>query len=219
MILKNIIYEALSEKMVVNRVSSKEYAKCVANAYEDAPVYDKSAEPYWKALADSNDKLFKRLLSKVDVIFTSEHPKRDKLKLLGKDYKLIQHKDPYSSAKQMADDVKKNGRIMISADHSDHPIFSVEQNIIFRTVHDYIVHILGKKEFGLYGELQSYNLHAKMLPVKARPAAFTEIVGQVCWYDVFGGFPVQKVAILEGFDYVNVGYVSDEAKQKYCNEK
>ena len=208
--------EVLSEKMMVNRVSSEEYAKLVTKAYEDAPKYDPNAVKYWNALNSSNHKLFKRLLSKINVVFTTAgDTKGGSIIIDGKKYKVINHGDPYDSQSQMKRDVEENNRIMIMIDHSDHPVFSVEDNIKFRTVHDYIVHILGNKPFGLFGELQSYNLHVKMAPVNARPALFTEVVGQVSYAHVKGDFPEQKVAVLEGFDYVNVGNVEQYIIDKY----
>jgi hypothetical protein len=91
-----------------------------------------------------------------------------------------------------------------------HPIFSLIDNIVFRTVHDYIVHILGGKQFGAQGEIASYNLHAKMVPPDAIPAIFTEVVGQACVAVTTGSFPsIQKIAVLKGFDFINVGKVDD----------
>ena len=46
-----------------------------------------------------------------------------------------------------------------------------------------------------------------MMPTAALPALFTEIIGQVCYQTSKGSFPVQKVAILKGFDYKNIGRV------------
>jgi hypothetical protein len=217
--MTNIVNEIVSEKMTVNKVSAKDYAKLVAAAYDAAPEHDPNALPHWKALNESNYKLWRRLLSKVNVVFTSENPPRkDTIRIAGKDHPLIHNGDPYENQPEMRQDVKENNRIMIMIDHSEHPVFTVEDNIVFRTVHDYIVHILGNKPFGLFGELQSYNLHAKMVPVAARPAIFTEVVGQVCYHSIHGKFPVQKVATLDGFDYLRVGDVSPEAIKRYGNE-
>ena len=46
-----------------------------------------------------------------------------------------------------------------------------------------------------------------MFPPAAWPALFTEIIGQVCYQTSKGSFPTQKVAILKGFDYQNIGKV------------
>lgn len=101
----------VSERMFKERLelkNFKEYAKLVAKTYNEAPVHEPNATRHWKALVASNNTLFRRLLSKVEIIFVSE-------------------------------------------------------------------------------------------------GQYVEVVGQVCYHEVFGGFPTQKVAILKGFDYYNIG--------------
>jgi len=85
----------------------------------------------------------------------------------------------------------------------------VEDNIVFRFVHDYLIHIKGGFPFGK-GELNAYNLHAKLLPKEAIPAIFTEVVGQAAVYMTYGNFPEQKIAVLHGFDFEKVGYYNGE---------
>lgn len=196
----------ISEKMAVKRDTVDSFVSDVVRAYDEAPVFDKDAVPAWKSLNRSNYLLFKRLLSKIDIVFTTENkPLDEEIIIDGRSYPVIEQKDGYETQEEMKRDVQMNNRLYVSIDHSEHPIFSVVDNIVFRTVHDYIVHILGDKPFGLFGELQAYNLHAKLVPVDARPAIFTEVVGQISWYHIHNEFPVQKVAILKGFDWVNVG--------------
>ena len=108
----------------------------------------------------------------------------------------------------MKSDWQKTKSLKISIDYSNHPIFSVEDNIIFRCVHDFIVHVLGNHPFGDKGEIASYNLHAKLVPQDALPAIFTEVVGQACYAVEYGSFPEQKIAVLDGFDFKNVGNVT-----------
>lgn len=198
----------LSEKLLLKDWST--YRNLVAVAYEDAPVFDENAVKHWNALNESNHTLFKRLISKVDIIIVSvEESQAGRTYVLqGKPY-VVQKVDgdPYPSQKVMKADYEKTGTLMISMDYSDHPIFSVEDNIIFRSVHDFIVHILGDYEFGDKGEIASYNLHAKLAPPLALPALFTEVIGQACYAVEHGDFPVQKIAILDGFDYYDVGRV------------
>ena len=110
----------------------------------------------------------------------------------------------------MKSSFEKTGILKISIDYSEHPYFSVIDNIVFRTVHDYIAHILGNHDFGAKGELACYNLHAKMAPKDAIPALFTEVVGQASTTIVTGKFPKQKIVILNGFDFINVGMVDDD---------
>jgi hypothetical protein len=200
--------QSISEKMVLS--SWYDYSKIVAEKYKEAPEYDASATKYWNALKQSNDKLFKRLLSRTKIILVSEDSSnKDKvLNLLGTEYPVkTVNGDPYENQKEMKLDWQNTRSVMISIDHSDHPVFSVEENVIFRSVHDFIVHILGNHPFGNKGEIAAYNLHAKLAPPNALPALFTEVVGQASYAVVYGSFPVQKIAVLDGFDYINIGNV------------
>lgn len=176
------------------------FAKDVAAAYDDAPLkqtgsikvkvgdreYEGTVEDFWKALNESNHKLYKQIASKYKVEFVDE--------------------DPYETAEQMRKEVKESGILKIYKGDSGHPYFSPEDNWVFRTVHDYYTHISHGENFDLRGELRAYNTHSKLVPPKALPALFTEVVGQVCWAITHSGkFPEQKMAILDGFDYRTIG--------------
>jgi hypothetical protein len=206
----------LSEKLLLKDWNL--YRKMVAEAYNNAPSFEKSAVKHWEALNDSNRKLFKRLLSKTKITLISEDDSQvgTLLELSGRPYIIEKIEgEPYDSQKEMKEQWEQTGNLMISIDHSTHPIFSVSDNVIFRCVHDFIVHVLGDHPFGDKGEIASYNNHAKMAPPEALPALFTEIVGQACYAVEYGEFPEQKIAILDGFDYRDVGSVEGyEIKDK-----
>jgi hypothetical protein len=161
------------------------FARAVADAYAAAPLYDQEAIPSYEALAKSLEKTFKQIQSKVDVRFVEGQP--------------------YSNEKEMTDAVKKTGILYISTDFNEHPFFTPEQNLKFRAVHDWYTHIATGSEFSQRGEIKAYNNQAKVTPRAALPALFTEVVGQAMYATVHGDFPEQKVAILKGFDYYNVG--------------
>jgi len=205
--LHHLFRQILVEKLELK--SWDEYQKLVADAYLQAPKYDRAAVGAWQALNASNHKLFQRLLSRANIIFVTEDQNYagERLNINGRQYIVQYGKDPYESQAQMKADWEKTGSLKISVDHSQHPVFSVEDNIVFRSVHDFIVHILGNHPFGVKGEIASYNLHAKLVPREAVPAIFTEVVGQACVAVEYGDFPEQKIAILKGFDYYNVGRV------------
>jgi hypothetical protein len=211
--MKNYIKKKLNEELkLIEALKLKswgEYVKLVSKAYQEAPEFDANVVKHWNALNESNHKLFKRLISKVDVIFvTNDKSMVGSINISGKEYPIeYVSGDPYPNQSEMKADVEKNGVLKISIDYSDHPIFSLEDNVVFRTVHDYIVHILGNTQFGAKGEIASYNLHAKLVPREAVPAIFTEVVGQACVAVDTGSFPVQKIALLKGFDYYDVGKV------------
>ena len=177
----------LDEKLVLSNYS--DYAKIVAEAYDSATNFDESVVPSYISLIDSAKKLYKQLLSRVKVEFV--------------DY------EPYENKDEMIKDFKENGVLKISSLFNEHPLFSKEDNLKFRAVHDYYTHIIANQEFGLRGELKAYNTHAKLAPPSALPALFTEVVGQACYKIVYGDFPTQKICELHGFDYKNVGKIDD----------
>ena len=190
-------FTTFNEKLVL--VNYDEYAKLVADAYEAAPEYDEKILPSYKVLIDhAVNKLYPQILGKgIDIQFVEN--------------------DPYTDRDQMADDVKSNGVLKISKLFNDHPVFTAEENLKFRAVHDYYTHIVCNQDFGLKGELKAYNTHARLAPPAALPALFTEVVGQACYAidrgqvddkgDFVPAFGDQKVAELPGFDYREVGKV------------
>lgn len=190
-------FSAFNEKLVL--VNYDEYAELVADAYEAAPEYDEKVLHSYRALIDhAVNKLYPKILgSGIDVQFVEY--------------------DPYEDRDQMADDVNNNGVLKISKLFNDHPVFTPEENLKFRAVHDYYTHIVCNQDFGLKGELKAYNTHARLAPPIARPALFTEVVGQACYAiargqvddkgDFIPAFGDQKIAELKGFDYLEVGKV------------
>jgi hypothetical protein len=210
MVLK---YKQFFERLVL--ANYDEYIKLVGESYKNAEPFNKSEVYRWKSLNEHNHKMFKRLLSKVDVVFcTNSGDFESIIEIDGKGYKVIHVEGDnlyglYDSYEDMVRDVNENKTLKISIDHSEHPVFSVTDNIIFRAVHDYIVHILSGVDFSGKGEIAAFNAHAKMLPSSSRPALFTEVVGQACYYLTYGEFsPVQKITILSEFDFVDVGVVN-----------
>lgn len=190
-------FNLFTEKMMLNNYD--EYAKLVADAYDAAPEYDKSVLPSYRALIEhAVNKLYPQILGKgIDIQFVED--------------------DPYENRNQMAEDVYKNGVLKISKLFNNHPVFTKEENLKFRAVHDYYTHIVCNQDFGLRGELKAYNTHARLAPPIALPALFTEVVGQACYAIVNGkvddngdfipAFGDQKIAELPGFDYMKVGEV------------
>ncbi len=214
--MKDFIKRKLTEGLLKEKLMLKDwdlYIKLVAEAYAAADDFDSSAVGAWKALNESNYKLFDRLLSKTKVVFiTSDKKNVGNVDINGKKFevKLAEKGDEYNTQSEMKSSFNETGILKISMDYSQHPILSVKDNIVFRTVHDYIAHILGDHDFGAKGEIACYNLHAKMAPNSAIPALFTEIVGQASTTIVTGSYPKQKIAILKGFDYDKVGFIDDD---------
>ena len=158
----------------------------VVKSYDKAPSIQRDEVWRWKKLARHIEKMYRRMLSRVKVEFVEGQP--------------------YDNVKQMRREVEDSGTLYISTDFNEHTIFTPEQNLKFRTVHDYVVHILGGDQgpdFSRRGEIRAYNLHKRMVPPDTWPALFTEVAAQACYVNNRGVFPEQKVAILpewEEFD-------------------
>ncbi len=137
------------------------------------------------------EKMFKQIQSRVSVEFVEE--------------------DPYKDDVDMRRQVGETGVLKIWKGGTDHPIFDSELNLKLRAVHDYMAHIqaLGHRGtgFDMRGELQAYNTHLKTIPPAAAPALFTEVIGQASFFLNYGDFPKQKIVLLPGFDYFNLGVV------------
>jgi len=163
------------------------YCELVAAAYQSAPRFDPAAVASFEAMAPFVEKMFKRIESVVDIQFVEEHP--------------------YENAEELRQDVQQNGVLRISTLDAEHDIFDPTTNAKFRAIHDYMSHIQRNTNFDAKGEIASYNAHLQTMPPKSYPALFTEIVGQACTTIITGAFPEQKIALLSGFDYVNIGVV------------
>ena len=109
------------------------YVELVANTYEDLKDFDSSVTKHWDALNTSNHTLFKRLLSKVNVIFTTnDKSKVGSVNIDGREFKVehINQEDEYQTASEMRNSFKETGVLKISIDYSEHPLFSVIDNIV-----------------------------------------------------------------------------------------
>lgn len=172
-----------------------EYTGLIAQAYGALPKFRDQDARAWAVLLESFVRMFRHVKAKYDVEWVDQNP--------------------YGTAEEMAEKVKATGVLKIWKGLSDqHAIFTEEQNWIFRAIHDLLTHVYRDIKFGLRGELRAYNTHVKTLPPEARPALFTEVVGQVCWAEIMGDFGFQKIAVIDGVDYQNVGLID---KQTFRN--
>ena len=179
----------LSEKLMLKSGPNgwDKYCELVAAAYQSAPRFDPAAVASFEAMTPFVEKMFKRIESVVDGQFVEEHP--------------------YESAEELRQDVQQNGVLRISTLDAEHDVFDPATNAKFRAIHDFMSHIQRNTNFDAKGEIASYNAHLQTMPPKSYPALFTEVVGQACTSIVTGAFPEQKIALLSGFDYVNIGVV------------
>ncbi len=166
------------------------YGKLVSDAYQRAESSPADAAS-WHALEEWIPKMFKRIvgLGTLDVQFVDE--------------------DPYVDDQDLRQKVKETGVLKVWRGGTSHPIWSAENNLKFRAIHDWMGHIQpkGDPSFGIQGEIASYNAHLHTIPPAARPAMFTEVIGQAASFTNTGEFPEQKIAVLPGFDFTNIGKV------------
>lgn len=171
----------------------RNYCRAVADAYDQAPDFEEDEVWRWKKLIKHVERFYRQMLTKVDVQFVPGQP--------------------YDSAPQMRREVNDTGVLLISKDFNEHPIFTPQQNLKFRAVHDYIVHIITGDQgpdFSQRGEIKAYNLHRRLAPPDTWPALFTEVVAQACYHSTRGDFPVQKIAVLP-FDPYRIGAELEDA--------
>lgn len=175
------------------------YVQKVSDAYMEAPDHEPGADIHWKVLIVAVEKQFDQIAE----AHNKGGAQRYKVKYV--------HGQPYKSAKEVIDDLTNNHRILVSQEANTHPIWTPEQNLKFRAVHDIYGHFHGLNSFEVFGEIKAYNKHIKTLPRNAVPAMFTEVVGQACAFKATGDFQKQKICLLDQFDYYNLGVINDEA--------
>lgn len=152
----------------------------IGKAYAKMPVFDEKAVPAWKALA-AESKVQADAIRRQITVEESDEP------------------EPYMSAQEMCEDVHKNRHFTVSRANSEHPIWSVEDNINFRIVHDVLGHCQSGGDFSWVGENKACGVHFPLVSPLAREALFTECIGQQAYYRVFHGFGPQKVGFLSQF--------------------
>jgi hypothetical protein len=193
------------------------FQRFVAASYKLAPISDPAALPAFQELA-------RKMARQSD--------------FLRHDFNFIPSSgDHYASFRQLRQAIdaqratgKRRGAMYVYAEPSGpegdtaqqgHPVFSNDQNVMIRGVHDAIAHLGGNHPFSARGEYGAYNRHLKTLcnvqdaqagRCLAAAALFTEIVGQTSYYYVYGQYAPQKAVILFDFDFHNVGLLSPSSR-------
>lgn len=181
------------------------YQRLVAGYYMVMPRLTKTDIPAWDELS----KKFKRQKEFLSSKFEQEPVQGD----------------PYSSSKDLISSIdnqrattkKPNVKVYAvppsgAEDDDDaavgHPLWSNDENVDVRWVHDIIAHYYGKHKFSARGEYGAFNRHTKTLGAAtlASKALFTEVVAQTSCYYVYGDFVEQKVTLMtQHFDQQNIG--------------
>lgn len=158
-----------------------EYGRLIASRYHLAPITEVGADTAWALLRDDSLNRAAQIRQRLQVIESGEA-------------------EPYANAAEMFADMSA-GRLAISRANSEHPLWTVEENVAFRLVHDALGHGLSRGGFDWEGENQACAIHARLLPPLARRALFTECIAQTAYAIFCGEFAVQKAVFLDhGFD-------------------
>lgn len=152
----------------------------IAKAYAAAPIYDPNAAPAWQELAQDSMRRAEEI---------GKHIKID----------VVDDPEPYKSHKEMLDDIHNNKHFYVSRAHSEHPVWSTDQNVAFRICHDVLGHAVAGGDFGWAGENAACGAHFPLLSPAAQKALFTECIGQTAYGSHYRDFGPQKVAFLDDF--------------------
>lgn len=113
------------------------------------------------------------------------------------DVRLTADPEPYPSARNMIESMQRTGVMLVSTANCEHPIWTPEQNVDFRIVHDGMGHYLSGGAFSWQGELDACSIHFRLVRNEAaRRALFTECIGQIAAYYVIGGHAPQVAGFL-----------------------
>lgn len=148
----------------------------IAHSYDSQPS-DPTLQPHWDALANECVRIANILDAQYHISYSHES-------------------EPYASAQAMFDDLN-NGYFVVSLANCEHPIFTPEENVAWRTVHDILGHYRSGGTFSWIGEQLAWNSQASYHSELAQLALKTEILGQTASYSVNGTFPTQKLVLID----------------------
>src|SRR5271166_2688331 len=159
---KNHMRTAAMERIGMWANTWEDQLRPIAEAYAKAPIYDPKAAAAYKALADDS-------MRRADVL-------RRQLAV-----EEVNDPEPYPHAQAMADDIHKRQRFKVSTANSEHPLWTPDQNVAFRTVHDVLGHAVSGGDFGWEGENKACAAHFPLLSPEAQKALFTECIAQTAY--------------------------------------
>jgi hypothetical protein len=162
----------------------------VARAYNALPDFDPKALPAFHAMREEVKRQYDHMT------------KPESQGGMGMQHEVTQH-DPYGDpnaggTKQFFGDINE-GRIktFAAASTGGHPVFSNDENDMFRAVHDVFGHAGTGRGVDRHGEEAAFQKHAQMFSPLARQALATETRGQNHAMIAAGGqFQDQKVGLL-----------------------
>lgn len=177
---KNHMRSAAMERIGMWKTDWNDQLQPIAEAYAKAPVYDPKAAAAYKELADDS-------MRRADVLRNQLHIEE------------VNDPEPYPHAQAMTDDIHKRQHFQVSRANSEHPLWTPEQNVAFRIVHDVLGHGVSGGDFGWEGENKACQAHFPLLSAEAQKALFSECIGQTAYAAHYRHFGPQKVALFPEF--------------------
>jgi hypothetical protein len=148
----------------------------VAQAYAKLPAYDMKASLAWHELSVDSKRRAAEIHRQLKV-------------------EVVDNPQPYPTAVEMFQDIRKKRHVFISRANIDHPLWSMEDVINFRLVHMVMGFAGADAPFGYAGEVMASSAHAQLLSANAKRALLTDRVGQSA-YGYFYGHFVPKIAFM-----------------------
>lgn len=166
-------------------------SRSIGQAYMQMPEFDRSAVPAYRQMALETARQFEHLTKPrskggmgIDVTVHDQD-------VYGAD-------DVHKVYPEMAADVSQNRHMGVLSTKSTggHPVFSNDENDMFRAVHDVFGHLGSGRGIDMHGEEAATQKHAAMFTPLARQAMMTETRGQNAALHLTGDFQDQKVGIM-----------------------
>jgi hypothetical protein len=177
--------------------------KASEKAPEMARVYDELvSDPTNPAVISAYAKLVEETRRQYDYLTNTLGIKIEYIK--GDPYNVKGPKGMMPDSRLMMEDVLNNKRLQVRDSEIDfvdypHPILSIEENNLFRAVHDFFGHAASGRGFAVDGEEAAWVSHSSMFTPEARRAMTTETRGQNSYYNFFDPkrktFAPQKAAL------------------------
>jgi hypothetical protein len=155
--------------------ANPDVGRSVARQYEAAPSFEQSAVPHFTAMREETKRQFEFMTG------ARRHGG------LGINVEVTPH-DPYGASKTEDDPMGVRSmlrdlehghlKVLSSASTGGHPLFTDDENAMFRAVHDTFGHAATGRSFDRHGEEAAYRSHRAMYSTVARPAMTTETRGQ-----------------------------------------
>ncbi|MBJ6763832.1 hypothetical protein JGU66_23920 [Myxococcaceae bacterium JPH2] len=131
------------------------FATRVTQAYKaDARAVDPVYADSWRALLQHAREVYAFVESRLSITYST--------------------RTVYSGPEDILADMER-GRLEINTEHCEHPLWTPEENCIFRVAHDIVPHARYLRTFSLEGEVLAFHDHVRRAPREARLALFTEI--------------------------------------------